>query len=290
MSDSKFRPLEGLLSLRKNDLKSIGVFDTLQEVEEKLSPSPKGRAKKLLLFFIVINELRKANIPFYVKGGTILQYALAEHARATNDLDVIVPGDSDSFFEKAKVVLEAYYQDIRFEVRDYLKKPFYDTYFYNTFSFEIDVFHEGERIENFLFEGIYGDVFEKIDPLFYKGPSIIEDDFAFLGVPVEYIFAEKILAITSELTRPIKHLVDAYSLSKINIDAVLLRKYLNVILEEEKKARKKFCYPCDEYQYAIQPNKQFIGNYVFAILQSGYNEDKDDVVAYLNGWMKENAL
>ena len=290
MSDFKFRPLEGLLSLSVNDLKSISVFDMLQYVEGELSPSPKGRAKKLLLFFIVINELMKKSIPFYVKGGTILQYSLAEHARATNDLDVVVPGDSDSFFEKAKIALEAYRGEIRFEVKDYLKKPFYDKYFYSTFSFQIDVFHEGEMIENFILEGIYGDVFEKIDPLLYKGPSIIEDDFAFLGVPIEYIFAEKILAITSELTRPIKHLVDAYSLSKTDIDIVLLKRYLSVILEEEKKARKKFGYSCDGYRYAIQPNKQFLGNYVFLILQSGYNEDKDDVVAYLNNWMKENAL
>lgn len=290
MSDFKFRPLKGLLSLNNNNFKSISVFNALQSVEERLSPSPNGRAKKLMLFFIIINELNKVNIPFYVKGGTILQYYLDDHARATNDLDVIVPGDSDSFFENTKRALEAYDKDIIFEVKEYIKKPAYDKYFYNTFSFKIYVYHEKEMIDSFILEGIYGDVFEKINPVSYDGPSIIEENFAYLGVRVEYIFAEKILAITSELERPIKHLVDAYSLSKIDINIDLLKYYLEVILEEEKKARIKYSYPLDKYKYVIKSDKNFIGNYVFTILQSGYNEDKDDVVNYLNDWMKDKNL
>lgn len=290
MSRYAFRPLEGLLNQNDIDLQSTGVFDSLRRAEEEISPSPKGRAQKLVLFFLVIRELAKRGIPFYVKGGTILQYHLGEHARANHDLDIIVPGDSDPFFLEAKKALEGLEGDISFTLDEYRKKPAYETFFYNTFSARISVYHEGELIERFIFEGIYGDVYGNIEPVSYEGPSFIEKGFRFLGVPVEYIFAEKILAVTSELARPYKHLVDAYSLAKIDTDVSLLKKYLNIILKEESKARKKYGYPVDEYHYEIKHDKEFTGSYVLAILQSGYQEDEEDVVAFLNAWMKDKGL
>lgn len=290
MSKYQFRPLDGLLSLDIDKIKSIGVLKSLQYVEDELSPSPKGRAKKLVLFFIVINGLIKNDINFYVKGGIILQYYLKEHARTTNDLDIIIPIDSDIFINQVKEALNNYKSDIRFEVSNYIKKPAHKNYFYNTFNARINVYHDKELIDSFIFEGIYGDIYDKISPISYKGPDFINDNFHYYGVPVEYIFAEKILAITSELDRPYKHLVDAYSLSQINTDIDLLKKYLDIILFEENKTRRKLGYNTNEYQYEIKKNKVFIGSYFLHIIQSGYKIDEDDLIKYLNNWMKEKGL
>lgn len=58
---------------------------------------------------------------------------------------------------------------------------------------------KGKEIDEISIEGTNGDLFYEASPKKYRSPSIVKEDLTFLGVPLEYAFADKILAITSEL-------------------------------------------------------------------------------------------
>ena len=96
---------------------------TLDKVEEDIAPAPRDRAKRLMLFFYLIDILQSNVIPFYVKGGLILQYYLKDHARPTNDIDILTPSSADEFYERAQKAFKnnAYGLDltiIRFSKRE----------------------------------------------------------------------------------------------------------------------------------------------------------------------------
>ena len=50
-----------------------------------------------------------------------------------------------------------------------------------------------------IFDGVYTDDCESIHKVVYKGPEIIDKNFCFYGVDIEYVAREKILAISSRL-------------------------------------------------------------------------------------------
>ena len=281
----EYKPLEGLLNIK--EAPSGNLFDLLNYVEEKVPSLPKGRSKKLLLFLIIINLLKKNGLSFYVKGGIILQYFLGEHARETDDIDVVIPGDSDVFYEQIKKVLAKPHKGLSFAVEQYNKRDADANYYYDSFNMTIKVYHEDELIEEVNFEGVRGSLFDEIEPETYQGPEVVEPGFTFLGVPVEYVFAEKILAITSELKRPIKHLVDAYSLASVAIDLEKLMKYLNVILSYEKPVRESAGISVSRYEYVVREDKEYIGGYFFAALSAGHTISQKEMTDSLNKWMKK---
>ena len=102
----RFKPIEGLLRLKKEDYKRRYLLSLLEKVEEDISSSPKGRAKRLTLFFYIIDILNSNNIPFYVRGGIILQYHLHEHSRETKDIDILIKMDPDDFYFLSKKAFE----------------------------------------------------------------------------------------------------------------------------------------------------------------------------------------
>lgn len=113
----------------------------------------------------------------------------------------------------------------------------------------------------------------------------MKEDFTFLRAPLEYAFADKILAITSELKRPYKHLVDAYSISQLEVDIDELKKYLAVILSLENATRQNPGMQIDGYQYEIKPNKQFSHGYYFPLIQAGLNLNAGEMIQRMNQYM-----
>lgn len=290
MNPFQYQPLAGLLSIDKKEIEGVSVLDALSYAEEKIRSSPKGRAKDLALLLMIVRILAKANIPFYVKGGILMQYRLGDHSRPTNDIDVLVPLGAGAFHEKAKDALENYQGELSFQVSRFRKSPASKQYLYDSFCMFVYAWANGVSLGRVMLEGACSDIFHHVDPVRYQGPDFIEEGFSFLGVPIEYVFAEKVLAVTSELPRPYKHLVDAYSLSKIDIDVDRLKKYLKLILEEENVEREKLGMSTEEYRYLIKPDKAFTRNYVFAVLQAGYRLDEKQMIGELNAYFSSIGL
>ena len=280
-----YKPLEGLLKLNKEDYKCINLFRLLEKVEEDISPSPKGRAKRLMLFFYIIDILRSSGAPFYVKGGLVLQYYLKEHARSTNDIDILIGMDPDEFYNFIKKAFKNNIYGLDIKIANYEKREADSKYYFPTFSMDLLVSYLGKEIDTISLEGIYGDLFNKVSPKEYKGPSIIKEDYTFLGVSIEYMFADKILSITSELDRPYKHLVDAYSISQVEINMDELKKYLNIILSFENITREKLGISINEYKYEIKPNKKFTRSYFIPMIQAGYTLLFEEMVQSMNRYL-----
>lgn len=285
MESYRYKPLEGLLKLNKQDYKSVNLLETLNKVEEDVSSSPKGRTKRLMLFFYVINILKNNNIKFYVKGGLILQYFLEEHARATNDLDILIPNDADDFYHQVKDAFLNNPYGLSIEITSFEKEEANIKYYFPTFYMRLLIKQDEEIIDTISLEGIYGTLFDKVTPKEYPGPFLIEDNFTILGVSLECVFADKILAITSELSRPYKHLIDAYSISQIDVNIDELQRYLNIALSIENITRQKLGINIDGYQYEIKPNKMFYGSYLFPLIQAGYTYSFDELVHKMNQYM-----
>ena len=260
----------------------------LSYAEKEIQPVPEGRARSMLLFFYVIDLLQRHGIEFYVKGGILLQYQLGEHARPTYDIDLLVPGDADEFYEKANAVLSSQEGPLTFEIKLYRKTLASASYYHNTFSMDLFVYLKRKRIDVYTFEGIYGDAYLFVNPVTYKGPDIIREGFTYLGVPIECILAEKILAITSELPRPYKHLVDVYSLISTNINVATVKQYLDYILGKAETMRNSLGLSKSDYVYQITDSKQFTDSYFFETLQAGYTLGELEMRAKVNAWLKAN--
>ena len=289
MQSFKYQPLLGLFNIDKKENKSVSVLSTLSFVEEKINPAPKGRAKDLALFLMLIDILANANLPFYVKGGTIMQYALGEHARPSSDIDVIIPKDADNFIEKAKDVLENYQGTLSFKVTHHHVKPADEKYYYDSFDLFISVFEGETKIRNILLEGVFGDIFEKVEPVIYHLPSFINEGGSFKGVPIEFVFAEKVLAVTSELSRPYKHLIDAYSFTDIDINIEKLKKYINLILDSENIVRANLGLPIVKEYRQIKEDKKFTHSYFFEAIQAGYKIEEKEMIKKVNEYLKKLA-
>ena len=117
-------------------------------------------------------------------------------------------------------------------------------------------------------------------------PPLEEVDFYFYGVEIEYIVSEKILAVSSELPRPVKHLVDLYSLTKIDLRIDILKKYLIDGLNNENLVRGRFNKPLLKEDYIIKDDKRFTGNFIMQTISAGYNVSFKKMRSDVNEWVK----
>lgn len=289
MKNYKYLPLEGLLSLNKNQFSNADVFSAINEAERIVNSSPKGRVAHLALLFYLINILKNAGLEFYVKGGVIQHYYLKDKARATNDLDVIIRDSSDVFYQKLIHALSKINNGLSFKVVHYSKYSADSKYYYDIFNIELMVFYQDKEWMDLTIDGISNPfIYDSIQPISYQIPEIIAPNASFQGVPVEYVLAEKIIAITNELIRPYKHLVDVYSIIHTQIDISLLKKYLNKIIESDNSVRKRLNIEIKPYTFFIKEDKSFASSYIFSTLQAGYTLTFDEMKNEVNTWMKAN--
>ena len=285
MESYRHKPLEGLLKRNKENYQGVSLLKTLDKVEEDIAPAPRGRAKRLMLFFYLIDILQSNVIPFYVKGGLILQYYLKDHARPTNDIDILTPSSADEFYERAQKAFKNNAYGLDLTIIRFSKREADENYYFPTFGMLVSVSVEGKEIDVISLEGRNTDLFFEVTPKKYEGPSIVKEGFTFLGVPLEYAFAEKILAVTSELERPCKHLVDAYSISQIEIDIDELKRYLAVILSYENITREKLGIQTGQYKFQIKPDKRFTHGYYFPMVQAGLTLTFEEMIQSVNQYM-----
>ena len=282
----RHRPLDGLFSLPYERLSNADIAEVSSYAEASVSSSPSGRVKHLALLFHLIHLLQLSGVRFAVKGGIILQYILGERARPTHDLDLIIPGGSDELVEKLRTTIASQTGSTSFRIASYTKIPAGSAYYYDSFHVRIEVIHEGEPFAELSIDGIANPFFEKIELSRFPIPPIIAKDAFFLGVPPEYLFAEKLAAITNELPRPYKHLVDAYSLLSTEIDVPKLRKYLAIIRKSDDEVRKKLGKEIADPRYQIPEDKPFVSTYLFPALHSGYQIGEGEMRDAVNEWMK----
>lgn len=289
MEEYKYLPLEGLLSLNKNQFSNANIFSVINEAEKTIDSSPKGRVSHLALLFYLINILENAGLEFYVKGGVIQHYYLKDKARATNDLDVIIKDNSDTFYQKLMNALSLVNDGLTFKVIHYSRYPADKKYYYDIFNIELMVFYQDKEWMDITIDGISNSfIFDNIDPISYQLPEIIAPNSSFKGVPIAYVLAEKIMAITNELARPCKHLVDVYSLIHTHIDVSLLKNYLAIILKNDNHVREKLGLDNKPYSYSIKDNKPFVSSYIFSALQAGYTLSFDEMKKEVNAWLINN--
>lgn len=281
----KFLPLLGLQSISLEETKNADIFNAISYAEEKINSSPKGRVKELAFLFYVIDILTKAKIDFYVKGGVILNYYLGDRVRETHDLDIVTYLDGDTFANKVKEAFSNINDGIELEVIKCSTIKADSFYYYDTFTIEVEVIYQGEQVHKLQIDGITNDFYKSIVPLDYDIPKFISDR-SFKGVPVEYVLAEKITAITNELPRPFKHLIDVYSLIHINININLTRKLLDLILENDNNVRKRLNLETKTSTYQIGKNKRFVDDYIFPLIQAGYVISLDNMIEEVNNWLK----
>ena len=284
MESFEYRPLEGLLSISKEEISNASILSTLNYVEEKIKSSPSGRVRDLALLFYLIKYMNEADLDFYVKGGVVQHYYLKDNARPTYDLDIIIEDDSDAFVSKLEKSL--FKKNAR--IKNYKKIPADEVYYYDIFKLEVELLEGEEVFATIHLDGIVNpEIYKAISPLEYKVPKVIAANMTFKGVHIEYVMAEKIIAITNELVRPSKHLIDVYSLMNLDIDKELLKKYLNLIVDNDNKVRRRLGQDITPYLYQIKKNKEFVGSYIFEALQVGYNIPIKEMIDRVNNWLKE---
>ena len=289
MKDYKYRPLDGLLVIKKEEISNADILSVVTYSEEKIKSSPSGRVAQLALLFYCLKILIDTGIPFYVKGGIIQHFYLKEECRPTYDLDIIIPSDSDILIKELEERLNALHDTLSFVVKKYRKNPPHEGYFYETFNAEITIKNGEEDFSKMSIDGIINpSIFNSISPLEYEIPEIIAPNLTFKGVPIEYVLAEKITAITNELARPYKHLVDVYSLIKLDINIPLLKKYLQMILNNDNEVRSKLNNESTHYVYQIKEDKEFVGSYLFTALQAGYVVSLKEMIDTVNKWLTNN--
>ena len=289
VEDYKYLPLEGLLSLNKNQFSNADIFSVINEAEKIINSSPKGRVSHLALLFYLINILENAGLEFYVKGGVIQHYYLKDKARATNDLDIIIKEDSDVFYQKLIHALSKINNGLAFKVAHYSHYPADKKYYYDIFNIELVVLYQDKEWMNLTIDGISNSfIYNNIQPLTYQIPEVIAPHSFFKGTPIAYVLAEKIIAITNELARPCKHLVDVYSLIHTHIDIPLLKNYLALIIDNDNRVRKNLGIDIQPYSYQIKDHKTFVSSYIFSALQAGYTLTFDEMKNEVNAWMKTN--
>ena len=283
--DYKYLPLLGLLSIKKEEISNASIFDAISYAEERINSSPKGRVTELALLFYLISILNDIGLAYFVKGGVILNYYLKDKVRPTHDLDIIIDQDPDLFFEEIKKYLS---KINNIKIIEYIKTPADRIYYYDTFSIELEVSINGEKIKTSI-DGIYNHgIYQSVDTITYDGPEFIKDNLQFQGVHIEYVLAEKIMAISNELLRPFKHLVDVYSLIHTDIDTKLLNNYLSLIKENDDKVRKNLNIDINDFSYQIKENKPFVGNFTFTAFQSGQIISLNEMIDAVNKWLEIN--
>ena len=218
-----------------------------------------------------IEELNKLPFGFYVSGGVICQFYFKDHRRYVNDIDIVTKcelKEVESIFRKYLDVVEFVISPIS------ISSP----YFIETFIALININGNISQID-----GMKVNFFDEIEPEIYK-----INDISFKGVPIEYLIATKILAVTSEVERPFKHLVDTYTISSIEdslISKQQIKKYLNIINDNENKVREMLKMPMNCLSYYIKENKTFSGPEILTTLQAGYNVSKETMIEEVNKWL-----
>ena len=277
IEDYRFRPLDYLNNINSS---SPNFIDTILKIGQK-------NARNLALYFLLIDLMQETKIPFYVKGGIISYYHLEYHARETFDIDIIIRENSDSFYKKLGEVLSSCKMDFSFFISKYEKIPANNRFYYDEFYMKIQIKYLDIIDETITIDGICSPFFDDIDGTIYKGPKIFREEFGFLGVPLEYVMAEKIIAVTNELKRPYKHLVDVYSMIQKNIDVLLLKKYLFIINNSDNEKRKQFNKEEKTNKYHISDDKEFDGSFILAELNAGYNESFEEMKDKINQWFNK---
>lgn len=281
----KTNPFEGLSLIKKEDYQGLDVFSLYSKVEALAPSYQEDETKDMFFYLYVINILVAAKIDFLVKGGILLNMYLGEHARRTKDIDVLVK-DPDLFFNEASNALMGVSGDITFKTKWIKKRTANENYYHNTFAFTVEAYHNDELINKVDIDGKFKDDYESIEKVKYKGPEVIGEDFYFYGTRIEYIVSEKILAMSSNLTRPVKHLIDLYGLKNIDLDVNLLKEILNKGLIEENQVREKCGVPLLNQGYLIKDGKSFIGSYFLEAIAAGYSLPMDDMIKEVNSWIK----
>ena len=216
-----------------------------------------------------MEELNKLPFEFYVSGGVICKYLLKEHSRYVRDIDIVTKRDLKE--------VEAIFRQ-HLNVVEFVSNPITELFLEETFICLIKV--DGKIVQ---IDGMRVDFFDEIKPEIYKF-----NDNSFKGVPFEYLVATKILAVTSNVERPFKHLVDTYSASLIGpslIDKQEIKKYMSTINDSENKARKMLKKQEIALSFSIEKEKSFSGSKTLNTLQAGYNVSKETMVQEVNKWL-----
>ena len=217
-----------------------------------------------------LKQLVKLDINFYVTGGLLCQYYLKDHARYTKDIDIILNDKKEIIEDKLKNI----YGLIDFSYNDQ-SLTFYENYF----ACFTKVNNINAQIEGRIVEHIQDIKYETYS---YKG-------ITFKGVCLEYVIADKLVAILNELSRPYKHLVDIYSFSRIDqslINVNEIKRYMELINKQENIYRKE--HGLKEYNLPkqIPENKDFKPPFILPTLQSKYNLTKQEIIDSVNRWLK----
>lgn len=282
---NKFLPYKMLTNLKLNKEKAKD-FNFVYQKAKEIETVPEGRANHLALMLYIIKKLQDFGLKFYVKGGILLQIYLKDKARFTNDIDIVI-ADLDDFNQKLQAFLDSFEGDVKIKLISHHKFEESSEYFYNYFNYKLNVTFKDGSEEMIVIDGICEDFAKEIEPLRYKLPYVLADNGYYLGVPIEYTIAEKILAITSELKRPYKHLIDLYSCSKLDIfDNEKILKYLNLINDKENLVRRRFNMKERPLKNNIPPFKMFDGSFYLASLQSGYKISLEEMIKAVNDWLK----
>ena len=216
-----------------------------------------------------------------------MQYYLKDNNRPTRDFDIITSLDNDELHKRLDEIINNYQGELSFNIKEYEYYPKSNGFYYDTINIRIDVLHNKKYYHELLIDGIISPIFDLVDTIDYKAPLYFVEYASFKGVRIEYVMAEKIMAITNELKRPYKHLVDVYSLIKLNIDLDILKKYLDIILTYDNETRCLFGKDVKKYEYYIKDDKSFSGFYALPSLQAGYNISFDSMKEEVNNWLKE---
>ena len=216
-----------------------------------------------------IEELNKLPLEFYVSGGVICQFFFEDHSRYVKDIDIVTKRnlkEVESSFRK------------HLNVVTFIISPISDVYFVEAFTCLIEIDGKITQID-----GMRVDFFDEIKPEIYKVNELV-----FKGVPIEYLLATKILAVTSKVERPFKHLVDAYSASLIDpslIDKQEIKKYMVIYNNNENKLRKTLNRPNNNLNFFIDKDKTFSGSIILTTLQARYNISKETMIEEVNKWL-----
>ena len=218
----------------------------------------------------IIEELNKLPFDFYISGGIICQFFFKEHSRYVNDIDIVTKNDLkevESIFRK------------HFDVIEFIINSFSDPYYVERFMCLIEI--DGKIIQ---IDGMRLDFFDEIKPEIYK-----INETSFKGVPIDYLAATKILAVTCKVERPFKHLVDIYTVSRLKpscIDKQEVKKNMVIFNDCENKTRKIFNKQETDLSFYIKDDKTFSGSIILATLQAGYNVSKETMVEEVNKWLR----
>lgn len=284
----KLNPFVGLNSLKKEEYQNLDPFLTYRKVEELCPSYQKGQVGDMFLFFYFINLLTKANIDFLIKGGVLLNIYLGTHARPCEDIDVYVK-DPFLFFEETNKVLNKNTGDFRFLTKWIKSRAANKNYYQNTFAFEVSAYHNDDLIKSFIVDGTYLDDYDDLKKVKYSGPKVVDEDFYFYGVSLVHMVSIKTLAATSEQPRPVKHLVDLYSLIHLSFDINEYTSLLFKQLDDENRIRKSLGIPILSRKLRINENKEFFDSFFLTELSAGYNMSLDEMINEINLWLTTNV-